>query len=309
MMTKLISIAILLLGWSHGTYCAVDHKNLTKDLEIMENILKTALKQKDKKKAICFQSINSIYLADQGVLFEVSTTGNRSHFGSMLHSLGHVVPPVPPVPAIAFRHGDAHVMEVDIDMEETERYIEKIEAMAEEFEENFEKIQEIAETEREVEWEIRDKKRELKDKSFEIRHAKEKRKKELQKELSSLKKDIGTLSQEAKKIKAERSQYEAIQKKNMAEQKASYKNNVNDFFLHFENVISDTLCRYGSGLKSLPSDENITFRVKDLGLVEDEPVKKNHDKMYVFSKKSVKDCVEDKIDPKEFMGEGHKYIY
>lgn len=309
-MIKTLCLVILVFGIAQSTYCAVDYKNLSKDLEIMENILQTALRQKNEKKAICFQSINSIYLADQGILFEVSTTGDRSHFGSMLHSFGHVVPPIPPIPAIQFsgREG-THIMKVDVDMAETERYIEKIEAMAEEFEENSERLHEIMEEQREIEWDIREKKRELKDRNFEMRHAKDKRKKELQKEAVALQKEIASLGAKAKRIDVEKSQYESIQRKKVAEQKVSYKKNVNDFFVHFENVVSDTLCRYGSGLKSLPVEENITFRIKNLGIVENEAVKRNHDKVYVFSKKSVKDCVEDKIDPSKFMGEAHKYIY
>ena len=87
---------------------------IERDLKIMNNILKTSLAEQTKSRP----TIDSVYLANQGMLFTIE---DRNGFRFKMHKLPHLpeLPELPPLPAV-----DA------VSVELTENQIERIEEAA-----------------------------------------------------------------------------------------------------------------------------------------------------------------------------------
>jgi len=254
---------------------------ITREVSIMENILSAALKQDTDKKV---RSINANYFANQGVVFELDIQGNRRW--QTIFS-GAPDAPLPPMPEIDFADVNVEFIskQVEIISEQAvessrEAYQQAMEVMRE----GAEKVRDIAHKERDVSRELRDLERERRDLEFATRHdnsAETKelalRKKSLEKEIAALEKQQTKLTKQHQKIRqdisakqAEREKQQAVEQKQMLEQ--------------ISKSISLTLCDYGSGLRSLPNDEHISFVLNGFG-------HKNNNLIKVFNKADIKKCV------------------
>ncbi|MCC2618078.1 hypothetical protein LJ739_17620 [Aestuariibacter halophilus] len=302
-----ISLAAALCSASMGQAQAqTDLSTLHDELQIMSNIMQTALQQNNERKGIRFRSIEATYLANQGVVFDVSSAGSgfqfSFNFAEMLSDLDVPVAPEPPVHV----GGDGNTWVIEFD-EDWEQQVEEVaESAREAMRETKHRLRELREREREYSWEMREYERRRRDLEFEKRSADkesrerlEQRSTELEKELSKLKAKQAEVEKYAAQI--EKEQEENARKQNEAKQQA-YKR----YLAKFEESVADVLCKYGAGLKALPDDENVSFVLSRLG---DMNGATKQDKVYVFKHKDIKACVKDSINPNQLLTKAQTYLF
>lgn len=287
-----------------------------KDALIMQNILTTSLQQNTRRDGIRFRKIDMGYLASQGLVFDVYTSSSRNmHFNfdfeNMVKSIEGMVsgieaPPAPPAPEPG---SDNFSFSFEIS-EEMEEYIDEVQERTREvMREHRERRRDLQERERDLNWEAREYERRVRDLEFEMRHAEDKRKQELEKEVKEVKSELDKL--EAKKEqyakKAKELQAEAQEREAKLEEAKTQM--VKRFLADFEATIADTLCDYGSGLKSLSDSEKVNFVLKDFMRDDKRRSDKDMDKVYVFSLKDVKQCVQENISPNELLTRAQTYMF
>ena len=299
-------IAMLMAGMAMGSASAkTDLPELNKELEIMTNIMQTALRQNNDKQGIRFRNIDVTYLQGQGVLFEVSTSGGGWHFdiGEIISGLNVPVAPIPPINLT----GDESQFVIEFeDGEIQELAREATEAAKDALREAQHKLRELREREREYSWEEREYERRKRDLDFERRNADEKRRakidekaKELEKELKEIESRRAEVKRYAKEIEEEQKQQ---QEKRAAAKQAQYKR----FLADFEASIGDVLCKYGAGIKALPASENISFILPKFGSASRS---EKQDRIYVFKHKDVQSCVRDKINTNQLLEKASAYMF
>ncbi len=292
---------LLLLLIPGSTHASADFAELAEELEIMEQVFFTTLKQDDNKPAIKVSRIKGDYLANQGVVFSVSTSSRSwsnlfdSHDGAFEFLLPDVEFPV-------FDELNLQAHQETIHEALTESGIFQVENMNE----VSEKLRELESQLREHQWQLRDVEREKRDLEFELRRADELRKKEIQEELSALEKALEKANTDQKSLK-EAAQEISDKRKQKAEQKREERRNANRAFLNnFEKDVSDTLCRFGAGLRALPQDEHITFVLNNFDTSFEN---KGASRYYVFSVENVKRCSQDKISASDLLARATVYDF
>jgi hypothetical protein len=314
-MKKIAKRALLAAAITCGSVstlqAATNVAELSNELEIMTNILQTSLKQNSSRKGIRLRSVNVTYLAEQGVLFEINTTGADGgfdfNFNGMFDGLRAPLAPKAPVPAVRMSGGR---VEIDMDEEELEHFVEDaLERAQDQLQESREQLRELAEQQREIEWEKRDFERERRDLEFEKRNADADGRKKIDEKLAKLTAETKQL--DAKRVEVERygKKLEAEQKQQAEQRLAAKKQQYNEFLTSFENSITNVLCRYGAGVKALPENENISFVLSDFGSFEVENRNDKQDKVYVFKYKDVKACVRDKMTQEKLLSGANTYLF
>lgn len=304
MTSAVMKTAILFAGISVSSFgFAVDYKEIAKELEIMDSVLSTSLKQENKDQTIQFRSISANYLAKQGVVFEVSTSQAGARFRAFLS--GSAVAPNPPqsprfpevIYSVQRRFSDEQQAAVSKETEEQNKLV---------LETSSNRIREVQQTIRDTEWQLRDYQRQLRDLNFEARTAPEDRKEELEKTMKSLQEKAKAysiqqeeLNENAKKLKLELQKELEIQKEKESAARKS-------FLGAFEQDIADNLCRFGGGLRALPEDENVSFILGNFNASSNWESK---DRIYVFPVKEIKRCVQDKIKMKDLLAKATVYDF
>lgn len=307
---------------------ADDHlEKLHKDTLIMQNIMTTSLKQDARKGGIRFRKIETGYLVGQGLVFDVYTSSSGSmhfnfDFSDMIHGIEQltesfeiietdgssnvvVVPDAPPAPDVP----GGFSFSFDFN-EEAEEYAEHAREYAREMHRhNRERYRELREKERDLNWEKREYERNIRDLEFEMRHADDDRKAELKKELADVRKSL-------EGMEAKREEFEKLAQKLEDEEKARKNKEqeakllqVKRFLADFEATIAETLCDYGSGLKSLPDTEKVNFVLKDFARGEKHRSKEKLDKVYVFNLSDVRQCVREKLTANELLMKTETYVF
>lgn len=285
---------------------------IERDLKIMNNILKTSLAEQTKSRP----SIDSVYLAEQGMLFTIE---DRKGFHFNMHSLPNLpeLPELPPLPSIG-----------SVSIEMTEDEIERIEeaamvaaASAMEMAEisldymsdvdwssvsssersaykaqqsqlRAEKRQLEGEA-RKLEREVRSIERKLRDSRFEeeIEKAEQDSKKTaaLKAEMDKL---TGSLNEVADKLKANSAK---LQKK-AGEIKQQQEKKIKARLALTEKVISESVCDFGSGLRSLEKGQHMTFRIEG-----------KTNRLYVFAKEDIMKCGDGKLTAAKLLQQATKY--
>lgn len=282
---KLISSAMAaIIACTSGKLIAqtpAELASIQREVGIMENIISTALKQDIDKRV---RAMTANYLVNQGVVFELEIRG-ASRWQSIFSSVPSA--PLPPMPEIDFSEVNIefisdHVEVISEQAVESSReaYQQAMEVMRE----GAERVREVAEQERDISRELRDLEREKRDLEFASRHdnsaeAKElaQRKKSLEKEISELEKQQVKLTKQQQKLRQDITEKQAERVKQQAAEQQKLLTQVN-------NSISLTLCDYGSGLRSLPNNEHVSFVLKGLG-------EENKNVIKVFNKADIKKCV------------------
>merc|ERR1712000_64396 len=166
---------------------AQDLPELDRQLTIMSGVIETALKQDTRKDKVRFRSIESTYLAKQGVVFTIRTGGIGRvfdfNFGEFLSNIPGA-PAAPPAPAVTVTadgvhvetDGDYEVIFESADWEDTaHQVIRRVEHI---MRETDDRLREYRSDHREVEWEMRELERRSRDLEFELRTADKERQKE-----------------------------------------------------------------------------------------------------------------------------------
>lgn len=285
---------------------------LSNELEIMSGVLKTSLRQNAVSDTFRVSQIETSYLAGQGAVFTFSVRGQSGNWvheiETLVEGLVGSVPPVPPVPPLPPVNS---ISEMDDMVFETAR---EWEAYAEEtshrfsqaFADNNSRLRDLRSMQRELAWEAREVERVLRDISFEMRHADEPRKKELLAKKEEFEKKLKQFETREGALKDELQAIEQEQTKQIEERKAKQKKAYNTFLAGFESGMSDTLCRFGSGLRGLPESEHISMVLKDFE-VDDNRTRK--DRIYVFKRADIIRCVQEKIDANTLLTNANIYQF
>lgn len=290
-----------------SSYGQTNLSELNNELEIMTSILSTALKQNVDKSPVHFRSLEATYLAKQGVVFNVSTSGSSGGFNFVI-SRGHdseflSIPPIPPIPEI-YANGDI-TLEFSDDNEWQEFAEEAVERAREAMEEAHDKLRDLRQQEREYAWERRELERRKRDQEFEMRSADKARKQDLMKRNAELEDELKALQAKQKEIEQYAQQIDTERKAKAAAQAKARQEQYKAFLSNFELNIADTLCKYGAGLKALPKNENVSFVLSNFS----RTARSSQDRIYVFTVDDIQDCVRDKIDSDKLLQKSESYLF
>ena len=294
---KLLSALVVTTSFMTMSAQAADntenYKALSKQLTIMNSIFKSSFQAQDNK-ALRSAKVDSLYLANQGVVFTVTTTNSyflNSHGYSFV--MPDIVAPIAPVPPVG---GD-----VDIEFFSDDEEI--IIRMESEHEEHIENYRDLHEQQRELAYELRDIARENKDLTYQLRNVEKAEQAKLKAEQKALVKQKKEL--EKVKVRLEKKSKEMKAKKQQQQQKR-LKQRTEQYALLSTSLI-DTLCSYGNSLKALPNDEHISLIIKSAGKQSER--KGYNDQVYVFNKKDILACSSDKISSEKLISKANKYQF
>ncbi|MBC3764801.1 hypothetical protein [Neptunicella marina] len=292
---------------------ATQMAELSKDMQIMSSILKTSLQQNNDKAAIRFHNLDMSYLADQGVVFEVSTSKSRWNFNFDFGSLREFFPaapvaPVAPVPGQKVKEKLAEkniVITFDTDDFENEME-EAMEHAKDAMRDVRDKLRELRDERRQLSWDEREYERRRRDIEFEKSHADAEDKKELEQEIAELNKQNQELAEKRKKIDEYAAKLEAEQQKSMQASREMAMKNTRAFLAKFEDTVAETLCKYGMGVKSMPEGEHVSFILEGFGEDEND---KDLDRVYVFNNKDIKSCVAERMTKDQLLKAAKSYMF
>ncbi|MGL1956468.1 MAG: hypothetical protein OCD00_04025 [Colwellia sp.] len=279
-----------------------NYEGMHKQLNIMNNILKSSL-QTSNKKGFSVTSVSSLYLQGQGVVFTINA---NSAFNWSSRDFGFVVsdiftaPQPPAAPTRISENFDVNYEEnftvvVDSAEDDYQRAIEV-------FEKQRESSNDLRSAQRDLHYELRDIQRESKDLEYQLRHVNKEEKTKLSNKLKSLKTQKLALEKSRvsleKKAKTMKKQHQDQKIKQTAQRKTNYK-------LMSKSIV-ETLCLYGNGLKVLPKNEHVSLIIKNAG---DKNGRGYRDNILVFNKKDINDCSSDKINVDKLLTKANKYQF
>lgn len=320
----LVSLSSTFAGAIGNTAMAAELADLNKDLEIMGTILQTAVKQNadgGKRNRYRVRDIESTYLAGQGAVFTMNTSGSSQHFFRFFDDDFNVffeegdikapVPPLPPVPVID--SADYENVVIDIDPEELEEIAEGAIEQAHEALRNVRsKMRDLRHEERELTFEEREIERRKRDIEFEQRRADGDRQQELKDELKELEMELAKLNKEKSKVVKIRVEMEEDSKEKAKKRQAEETAKRQQFLAGFEDAVADSFCRYGSGMKSLNKNEKVNVVLQNFGQQSSDPKRRSQskqDRIYIFNYKDIRDCVADKIDANKLLDKAEVYYF
>ncbi|MFC3094131.1 hypothetical protein DRW07_11650 [Alteromonas sediminis] len=294
-MKKLLSA--LSMSFVMGTAsAATDPAELKKELEIMTSVINTAIQQQDRRSPISIRSTQATYLANQGVVFTFSAKGSPRQLFIDIAGLSEAFPHDAPLPPISMSATEGDVS-FEFSTDWTEISGEAHERVREALEETAEKLRDLRSRERDMSWQEREVEREVRELEFQMRTLKDQAKEEVKKELEKVREKEKSLAKQRVEVREYLAKVENEQKKKREERIAAREKLTNQFLSDFEARIGDVLCRFGSGLRALDEDENVTFILSDIKTGEEGKL----DRIYVFSQKQITRCVQSKIDQNELL--------
>lgn len=285
------------------SFALTDYKALSKELEIMDSVMTTALKQVSAKEAISVRELQTKYLAGQGVVYSISTS-NRSRQTHFSENIFASAPPAPPFPSVSGT--TSHFFE-DVDHIEIEEAIEHaLEEVEHAFSRDSQQLRETRSSARNLAWQLRDAERRAQDLAFEMQSADKARKAEIESQVKQLKKQNEALNEQKRKLQETADKIENEQKQMREAQKAASMKANQAFLAAFEESVSDNLCRFGAGLRALPKTEHITFILNNFSR---NASNKNTDRIYVFTASDVTKCVQEKMSVKDLLAKATVYDF
>ena len=300
-MIRALTLACMLGAVPVSQAMTADLTKLNNELEIMSGVVNTALKQENGDKGLRYRSIQASYLANQGVVFEISTGGNNFVFSDLTEGLVEFFPSnwdAPGDGSFAFEFSG------DVDWEEVT--VEAMHEVQEGMAQLSEHLRELKEQGRELSWESREYERELRDLKFRLRAGAKDEKEELDKEAKAIEKAMAQIKEKEVEIKEKVEKFAAERKKRAAIQKEAREKAYKSFLSNFESSIGNALCSFGGGLRALPNDEYISFVLKNFSI---ESGKEAKDRVYVFSNEHVRRCVQDKIKAEALLSKADVYEF
>lgn len=272
------------------------YRELKNELEIFTGILQTAARQGEEQSAR-LEDFRYTYVRDQGVIYRTRLSTSSWRF---------VTPdiPEPPMPPEAPEMGEfARDLQLDVVVEQGLRSAHRIlsKLSGEYSDEWFD----ITEQQRDLAWDIRDREREIRELEFQLRNSEGQEKTQLAQQLEQQKTELAkfrernqALQAEAEKLKQElRAERDKIRQQRIETRDKA--------LARAEQLLSTALCDYGITLKSLPTDESITFIVEG---ADNSLGERRRDRVYVFAMQDVKQC-QDKADAEALIETAQPYYF
>ncbi|PHR63862.1 MAG: hypothetical protein COA51_09485 [Idiomarina sp.] len=244
---------------------------LKQELEVMNSIFETKLSQRrdegdrERPKHFRSQRLSFDYLAGQGVVYHVNF---ERHFNfDFDFDFDAPMPPDAPLPEII---------------------IEKrvVNNGSEEIEKTYRNVTEAGLAVGELVRELQEQRRQVRDLEFAMNSAEGDGRKQIEKELAEAREELATvratLDKQRQQLRAASSEVQAKQQQRLEARTERLHQEV----LAFEQTLAETLCTYGATLKSLPSNENISFVLQGAG----DKDSGGNDKVYIFDKQMLVDC-------------------
>ena len=246
---------------------------LKQELEVMNSIFETKLAQqhqsKQRRGPIKSQRLSYNYLAGQGVVYSVNF-GRQFEFDFDVDfdfDFDTPMPPGAPMPEVII---ERHVIEGE--MEEVEMAYHQV----------AEAGLEVGDLVRDM----NDKRRKVRDLEFALNSAEGEGRKTIDEQLSAAKEQLNVARTKlAERKQALRAASSEIREK-QAQRRAERAQKLQQQVATFEQTLAETLCTYGTTLKSLPNNEHISFVLQGAGKNEAE----GRDKIYIFSKATLVAC-------------------
>lgn len=265
---------------------ASSFESTEKEINILSNIVKASLQD---NKALGLQHVQGRYLAGQGVVLTIKARGFRAHPSGFNF-------PTPELFEMEFEAAALANGEVDL------AAIREIETAFEHVEMANERIASLADEERSLEFAMRDLERSLRDIELETRLASEQARAELNKRSSALQQNLKELESKKEQVRqARKESKEALKAKSKERVKAQTEQKA-QLITQVSDVLSQTLCDYGAGIKSLSPNEYVNFVIERAG---DE----RKDKIFIFQKKDVEQCVKGKLTAAKLLAKATSYNF
>lgn len=305
-MTSTLILPCLLMS---GTAIAAEsnseqYSGIHKQLSIMNDIIKSSVSGKSAGHASEINSIQSTYLRGQGVVFTISSVARSREWGN--YNFNFSMPEMPAAP-IAPEVNHEFLEKFDIDVNKTvtralDSAAEDYERVVEVFEENQDRSRELRDEQREIAYKLREVEREKRDVSYQLSRASDDRKAELKQALAQLTEQEESFRTHQSKI-IELSNKFALELKEKQKQRAKERSN---YYQQLTVNLTQTLCLYGNGLKSLPKNEHVNVILKSAGEKSDNSYK---DSILVFTKEDIANCSADKISAETLLSKGQSYQF
>lgn len=305
MLLSSVTAAALVVSPTATVYAKTDIKGLTSELEIMTNIMRTALAQGSQNNAYKVRKLDVTYLAGQGVVFDVTTSSGGRNMFFEIENMHHLVaPPIPPVPPIG---GEDREFIIEFDNDNWQESVEEaVEHAHEVMEHAREQLRDLRDKERDFAWQQRDAQRKLRDIEFEMRNADKTRSVELKEQQKQLEKDMAKLESQQREVEKVAEKLEQEQKQKAAQKREVQKQQHEAFVTLFESNVSSTLCKYGNGLAALDENEHVSFVLANFAHSERS---NRQDRIYVFDNKDIQSCVKDKLTAKQLLAKSESYNF
>ncbi|KGJ92416.1 hypothetical protein [Thalassotalea sp. ND16A] len=284
---------------------AMDYNQLHQQLDIMTDIIKSSIKKQSDRKGPQLTRMESNYLASQGVVFTLNVSRSSNYGFDFTMPVMPTVPVAPRAPTApegvdsADLFGENYEIVIEAAMEEAAIAME---LASEHMRSNSEEQREIREQERELAYELRDIAREERD----LKYQEYSLEKEDQAEHKQEKAKLEQKKAKIVKAKAEISKRAEQYQKQVKQAQAEKAKQQQKFYQQLENTVSQVLCNYGGGLKALPDDEYVSMIIKGAGSKEGNRIK---DKVLVFNKLDVKNCVLERIDANTLLSKANGYQF
>lgn len=302
--------ASLVIALTAGTAQAAtpEFDDMHKQLEIMNNIIKSSVVDTTKSNPVKLSGVDSTYLKGQGIVFTLSSSSRFSGWGD--YNFNFVLPDIPDIPDVSFVA--PHVSDYHLDVDEqkiAELTTNALEVASESYERAMEAMEsqkegyrDLRDSQRDLQYRLRDIERETRDIEYQLRIA-EKDEKE---KLISKKKSVVSKKEALEKKSAELSK-QALALKNAQEQEREKQLTIRSaYYTKLAESLTDTLCLYGNGLKALPKNESVSIILKSAG---DKVKNRYKDKIFVFSKQDINSCSSDKISSSQLLAKGLGYQF
>lgn len=283
------------------------YADMHQQLTIMNDIIKSSVAGKSRQQRSAINSIQSTYLRGQGVVFTISSAAGNRQWGSYNFNFSMPEIPVMPVAPIAPEVNRQFHEQFDIDVNETvtqalDSASADYERVMEVFEENRDRARDLRDDQREIAYKLREVEREKRDTNYQLSRASDERK-------SALKQALKTLTEQEETLRAQQEEITQMTQKLASEQKAKLVERAKDRANYYQSLtvgLTETLCVYGNGLKSLPKDEHVSVILKSAG---DRTTSGFKDSIMVFEKQDIISCSKDKINAEALLSKGQIYQF
>jgi hypothetical protein len=280
-----------------------NYNDMHKQINIMSNIIKSAVSDQSDGKRSKINNIQSTYLRGQGIVFTISSASSLHQWGN--YNFNFVMPEVPVAPVASVNSDAFDALDIDISESISDAFAvagSGYERAIEFYQSERESSRELRDQQRDLAHEIRDVEREKRDLNFQLQRANDERKSELKAELE-------TLSKEAERLALSRQELTKQNNKIQAQQKAKQSERAKErshYYKELTAALADTLCLYGNGLRALPKDENVSIILKSAGEKSGDRYKDN---IIVFVKKDISACSSDQIDVASLLNKSDRYQF
>jgi len=311
MMKKLMTIfpcALLALSVSAANTTQKNYVSMQKQLNIMSDIMKSSVGGQNGRKNSKISNIQSTYLEGQGVVFTISSGSRTNHWGNF--NFNFTMPEVPvmpaaPVPPVGERDDGESYFSQDVNERVSNAFElanRGYERAMQSMEKSIDVYRDLKNEQRDLRNEVRDLQREKRDVEYQIRRADDNSKAEFSKQMAKLNGKLAKIEKARDKLNQKSEQLRSKQELQLKKQENERK----IFYKDLNHSLAETLCLYGNGLKALPKNENVSMIIKSGGSKDNGRYK---DQIFVFSKKDISACSNDKITSAKLLSNGNGYQF